>query len=241
MMNISQFLPHISYGSFFIWLAIGYFIYIVIPWLGWRPKMPSTSIIFSSIKRVSFYITFLYLIFIALDIISSLIIQYVIHPFHISTVNAAQIYFIARIIKWIITMIFMYNFMIGYRPFVPSAILPFGLAFIILPCSAFIDYFMNFSLNVITYFWAFPLQAATMPWMLTPNFNWITFCQVAILAFGLEIMYQSRRPILSISIGFIYFWGIEVLVNHFGKNIWIILCIIPICWLFIKLRTYHAQ
>ncbi len=237
-MNIAQFLPHSAYAPFFLWLAIGYFVYIIIPWLGWRPQKPSMGIIFRSVKRVFLYLFLLYFLFMILDFIAFLLIQYILHPLNITTFTEAEIFFIARIIKWIIAVIFMYIFIIGYRPYVPSAILPFGLAFIILPCTALVGYITNFLFNIITYYGALPLQVPTMPWMFTPNFNWITFCQVAILALGLELMYRARRPIFSFISGFIYFWGIEILVNQWGKNMWIILCIIPIIWLFMKLRTY---
>ncbi len=237
-MDILNFLPNSQYDDFILWVFLGYVVYIVLPWLGWRPRMPSLSIMLGSIYRVLIGITLIYLIFIMLDALAFFIVQYIVYPLDLSDKIREYVFLSSRIIKWIISICFLYNFILKHRPFVPSAILPFGLALIILPCSAIVNYIVIMGFNTITQLQIFQLRPPLMPWFLTPNFNWITFLQVTILALGLELIYQSARPIISIFAGFIFFWGVEILINQFGPSAWLYICIFPIAWIIFHLRNY---
>ncbi len=238
-MNVFNFFPNSQYDNFILWVFLSYMVYIILPWLGWRPQMPSLSIMITSIYRVLIGICLLYLIFIILDATAFLIIQYIIFPLNINDELRNYVFLFFKITRWVITICFLHYFIFKHRPNVPSAILPFGLALIILPCSAVINYGVVMIFNFITQLQIFQLRPPLMPWFLTPNFNWITFPQVTLLALGLELIYQFKRPISSIFIGFIFFWGVEILVNQFGHMTWLYICILPIAWIFFHLRNYN--
>ncbi|MFV0432112.1 MAG: hypothetical protein ACK5MJ_08070 [Alphaproteobacteria bacterium] len=219
------------------WLILGYFVYIILPWIGWRPHMPRFSVMLSAIWRVCSGVFILMLIFIMMNAIQFVIITIlVLNEDYISHINLAL-----HMIKWLITIIFLYHVMVKYRPFVPSAILPFGLAYIILPCSLLISILVSHLISfIILTLDAQPLglRVPDLPWFLGISPNWISFLQVAIVALGLELMYQLKRPILSLIFGFIYFYGIEYLVSMIGTVAWIYAYILPVLWVSYHLRSY---
>ena len=229
-----------NFATIWPWLLLGYIVYIVIPWLGWRPNMPKISVMLGSIYRVCIGIFLLIIIFIVINFIQFILTM----KLDLSDSYIDRTTLILNIIRWLTAISFLYYFMIKHRPYVPTAILPFGLAYIILPCSLFVSTLLSHIINylVITFnFQPLGLHMPDLPWFFGVAPNWISFFQVAIVALGLELMYQIKRPIFSILAGYAYFYAIEIFADMIGYMAWIYACILPIAWVAIHLKDYQPM